>query len=289
MKKVMFSINVTDDKKNIQTDEIPLITKRLEQWQKDELERVRENAEEFKQKVSMPMAFNIVKIILSILTLIIVVSLISSFSNGTTFKEAYENAPVVFYLLPVSALGWVGIILYGKKREKAVLKTDETEKMERLVNETVKRSREEFGIPEDVLEMDILAFKYKLKDDEIKVVSTGMISFVNLSMDVFVNENKLLMANIEQLVEVDLNDFVSIVRIDKIALIPQWNKNIPNNEEPYKKFKLKVNQFQQIFVKPYYIVKFNIGDDEYNLYVPVYEISRFIKLTGIDYNDEFIE
>ena len=63
MKKVMFSINVTDDKKNIQTDEIPLITKRLEQWQKDELERVRENAEEFKQKVSMPMAFNIVKII----------------------------------------------------------------------------------------------------------------------------------------------------------------------------------------------------------------------------------
>lgn len=68
----------------------------------------------------------------------------------------------------------------------------------------------------------------------------------------------------------------------------QWNKDVPPNKEPYKKYKIKTDNMGTIIIKPYYIATFEIDMQVYELYIPNYELDNFIKITGFDYQDELI-
>lgn len=287
MKKIIFGFNVTNNKKNEQSDDYALVTKRLDGWQQEELEKTREKSEYLQKKVTLPPLLLIIKTICLFAVIIIGSSIIGAVLKGNTFAQAYNNAAFLFYILPITLVGWIVILGYEKKRQKEVMNSAEPEQIEKQVEKIIKDSADELNIPEEAFEMDFLAFRYKIKKDEIKVVSTSMFTFVNIIMSVFVQNQKLCLANLEQLVEISLSDFVSIERVNKNALVPVWNKEVPPTKEPYKKYKIKTNQYQTIYVKPYYIIEFNIDGQIYDLYVPVYEISKFLQLTGIDYTDEF--
>ncbi len=287
MKKVIFGINITDNKKNDQTDEQALVTKRLEGWQQHELERTREESNAIQKKITLPTALVITKFTSFFFTIVIGCGIISSIIKGNTFAQTYDNAPVLIYIFPIALIGWLTLYFYEKKIRKNVEDSPELEKMEKGVEEVIKQSVEEFDIPEDAVEMDFLAFRYKIKKDEVTIVSSGMFTYLNIVMNTFVKDDKLCLANLEEMVEIDLKDFISIDRRDKNAMIPSWNKETQYNKEPYKKFKLKQNQMGMLFTKPYYVVDFCINGQSYMLYVPVYEIAAFIKMTGIEYRDEY--
>jgi len=287
MKKVMFCANITENKKNDQTDEQPLVTKRLEEWQQKELSKTRENAEEFNKKTSLPTSLLFIKTGLLFFAYMIVLGIANSLVDGNSIEQAYHNAAFLFYILPIALIGWLVIFLYQKKLEKSVNVSPELEKIEKEVQNVITQSADELNIPEDVIEMDILAFRYKIKNDKIVLIANGLCTHFNLPMKFFVREDKLHIANIEQIVEIALKDFVSIERMSKNAIIPQWNKeNLPKND-PYKKYKLKIHGYGMIIVKPYYQVSFNIDGQVYDLCIPVYEIAKFVQLTGFEYRDEF--
>jgi hypothetical protein len=288
MKKVLFCINVTDNKKNDQTDELSLVTKRLDGYQQEELDRIRNDSQEIQNSYTLPLYLTIIKSIAFLMTLIIAVGVISSYSAGNTIEQSFNNAPFLFYIFPFSLITGISITIYDKRRKSKVEESPEINKIEEQSNTLFSNVKAELDIPDDAIEMDFLGFKYKVVDNKIKVVNTGMLQYLNLGLFCYVKENKLCIANLEQLIEISLDDFVSIERVNKNFVIPYWNKEQSLNEEPYKKYKLKANNFGMIFVNPTYIVTFNINNQIYDLYVPVYEISDFIKMTGIKYNDEFV-
>jgi len=287
MNKIIFGINVTENKKNDQTDHQPLVSKRLSEWKQQELSKTIEEAEDLTKRASLSKPLLIIKTVLFIVMIILATSILSSILKGITFQTAYHNAAFLFYILPVSFLGWIVLIIYEKTLTKKYEGSYEVENLVKRTDIVITNSADEFNVPEDAISMDFLAFRYKRKNDAIKLVSTYLMMYVVVSQDVFVREDKLCFANLKELIELSLKDFVSIECVQKNAIISNWNKDTPYNKEPYKKYKLKSNQDGMIYVKPYYIVSFNVNGQVYDLYVPVYEIADFVKRTGIDYHDQF--
>ena len=45
---------------------------------------------------------------------------------------------------------------------------------------------------------------------------------------------------------------------------------------------MTANQFGQVFSKPYHVLEFEAGEEEWGIYFPCYELPTFKKLTGLD-------
>lgn len=289
MKKIIFGLNLTDDKKNDQTDEQPLVTKRLTDWQQEELARTSEKVNEILKRATLPTGWLIAKAISGSLALLIGIGILRAIVHDLTFEQVYHNAPYLIIALPVLVAGWLVLFVLEKKRKATVGKSTELVQIKNRAEAAATHSADELSLPEDTVEMDFLTYRYRIKNGEIKIRPFLMATHLSVSMRAFVQDGKLCLADLEQLVEIPLKDFTSIERVNKNAMIPQWNKDVPWTKEPYKKYKLKNNQYGTIYVKPYYLVDFAIDGQVYELSVPVYEIAPFIALTHIEYHDEFTE
>ena len=289
MKKIIFGLNLTDNRKNELTDEQPLVTKRLTDWQEAELARTREKVNKMQEQSTLPTGWMILKLVLGVLAIMIATGIIGGIGKELDFARAWRNGWFLIVALPVLAAGWLVLFFVEKKRKKAVEKSPEFAQIQSQTDAVISHSIDEFALPEDAVAMDFLSYRYVIKKGEIKVRSFAMGTHLNVSMGTFVQEGKLCLANLEQVVEIPLKDFAAIERVNKNVIIPQWNKDILWTKEPYKKYKLKNNQYGMIFVKPCYLVRFDVDGQIYELSVPVYEIAPFIALTHIEYHDEFTE
>ena len=118
MNKIIFGINVTENKKNDQTDHQPLVSKRLSEWKQQELSKTIEEAEDLTKRASLSKPLLIIKTVLFIVMIILATSILSTILKGITFQTAYHNAAFLFYILPVSFLGWIVLIIYEKTLTK---------------------------------------------------------------------------------------------------------------------------------------------------------------------------
>jgi len=289
MKKIIFGLNLTGNKKNDLTDEQPLVTKRLTGWQQEELERTREKVGEMEKRATLPSGWLIAKLVLGFFAIMIAAGLLSGLRDDLPFAQVWHNSWFLIVALPVLVAGWLVLFFVEKKRKKAVEKSPEFAQIQSQTDAVISHSIDEFALPEDAVVMDFLSYRYVIKKGEIKVRSFALATHLNASMGTFVQDGKLCLANLEQVVEIPLKDFSAIERVNKNVIIPQWNKDVPWTKEPYKKYKLKNNQYGMIFVKPHYLVRFDVDGQVYELTVPVYEIAPFIALTHIEYHDEFTE
>ena len=60
------------------------------------------------------------------------------------------------------------------------------------------------------------------------------------------------------------------------------NKDVAFNDGEYKQYNMTANQFGQVFSKPYHVLEFEAGEEEWGIYFPCYELPTFKKLTGLD-------
>lgn len=289
MKKIIFGLNLTDNKNNDLSDEQPLVAKRITDWQQEELRKTCDKLVDLQKQATLPTGWRIAKWVLGILAILIAGGILEGIGEDLTFVQIWHNASYLVIALPVLGAGWTVLFAIEKKRKRTVEKSPELEKTKSQIDTVIHHSADEFGLPEETKDMDFLSYRYIIKKGEIKVRSLYTITYLNASLGTFVQDGKLCLANLEQVVEIPLKDYVSIERVNKNVIIPRWNKDVLWTKEPYKKYKLKNNQYGMIFVKPYYLVDFDIEGQIYELTVPVYEIAPFIALTHIEYHDEFTE
>jgi len=240
MKKIIFGLNLTDNKKNDLTDEQPLVTKRLTGWQQEELARTNDQVNEMQKRATLPNGWLIAKGAFGVLALIIVSGILGGFAKDLTFEQIYHNASYLVLALPELSVGWLILFVMEKKRKTTVEKSPELVQIKSQMEAVVSHSVDELSLPEDAVKIDFLSYRYLIKNGEIKPRSLLMATHLNLAMNTFVQDGRLFLANLEQVVEIPLKDFSSIERVNKNVMIPQWNKDVPWTKEPYKKYKFAV-------------------------------------------------
>lgn len=280
MKKILFSINVTDNKKNEIEDGKELITKEVDNSTSEQIDKVNDEIMEIEDKGTMKLPLIILLFLVRVASIIIGGSILVSLID-VPLSEIYSNAAILFYIFPVCILIWISITLYKKRKKSEIEEDPSTEHLGNKINSMVISSFGLLDIPSDAMEIDFISVMYKMKNDKVRIVEKGMIKYLAIMKRVYVDNNQLHLSDISKVQSIPLDEIVSINKVNKMLITPNWNKDILPTKGIYKQYKLGVNQFGMVTSKPYYIATINHEQTEYLLYIPKYEIDNFVGLTNI--------
>jgi len=278
--KILYGINVTAEEDSLRSDESEFIVKRIDSYQQEQLEQAIMIANQQEKRISLPRWLQYSKFVSLSVWIILLFVIINTILQGASFQETYLNAPYFFYILPIAFGIWYYLNLLGKNKIKEASQDDDIIKNDSFILEVLNQSFDQLEVPKDALQIDVLSFRYRIKEDAFKVVSQGLVSYVNIEKRAYVKDNALHLADAQQVIAIPLDEIAEITLQKKRVNVPSWNKKTPYNKEPYKQYKMRANQFGMLYIR-YYIVAITHNGEAYQLYIPQYDIDLFLQLTGI--------
>ncbi|MGN1481518.1 hypothetical protein [Porcipelethomonas sp.] len=280
--KNLFGINITESKDNMEEDGSVFISRQVTPQQRDRLETFFHTGEELEKKSGLSLPLDILMTICGGLGTIILVSDLKILldKDDITLAQAYHNAPYLFY---IEGICWIiFFILWAVKKIKnrKVMESEEfsdfSDDMESIYNESVSQ----LEIPENAVEIDVLSFRYKIKNDKEKVVPSFNFDYVNICKYVYAQDRYLCIADMYEVMMIPLESVKRIKKAKKRAMFPYWHKVEDYNSKKYKEYKITQNS-QNIYYANYYIIEIEDIIGEFELYIPNYDIEIFSALTNV--------
>lgn len=286
MKKRMFCLNVTD-RNNVVQDESFLVVEKVNPLLLHELEELVEQFQNLENKSKMPRLLVFVKYLFLFAWILPITGIFMDYAEGMSFDEIYQTLPFSYFIAPISFLVFMSIQIYERRSMKNVEQSEQFQYLEAKMRKSEEDSFRQLGVPDDALVMDVLGYRYKVKNEQLKIVKvSGLFEYWNMVKRVYIKDDKLYFAALDEIVSIPLNSIENIKEVHKTVTIPSWNKDTPYNDIEYKKYGIKKNTLGVLICKPYYQVNIKIDSKEYELYIPKYEIEQFSQLVEIDLNSD---
>ena len=229
-------------------------------------------------KANTPIWLQIIKYLLGVYAIAIILAGIKS-----GFGLAFTNSPILMISGFVSGVVWIVLQIALKRKEKKMLNNSNAEQQLGEINQIIDSIFEDYGISQDAVEMDVLSFRYTVKNGEIKPYTSGLqlTPYYNGVVKVFATEDELHIAEIQNAYSFKKSEITGIKTVDKWIAVPTWNKPEDVKDEKFSKYKLTINGAGLLSVKSYHIIEINHEDKLYGIYFPCYEREVIENLTGL--------
>lgn len=190
----------------------------------------------------------------------------------------YDSKPLFWCGVGCSTV-WALLTLFagGSHVDTELLSKEDLKK--KAVFEVVNDVYAGLGVPSDAEDVDVFSFYYKLNkgQNEIVVPRTQYTEYVNLSMRIFVRDRKLCLADLANVYSIELSSLKRIIRVDRSATFPYWNKDETPKDSLYSPFNITYRN--GVFkIKPYYLLLIEKDNKDYGIYFPAYELKKFERL-----------
>ncbi len=280
--KPFFSIDVTDNKKNTSFTGDEFIVKNVSQVQSSALEGAIDNVNEVENKAKLPLIVTIIYYI-CMFGAVVLFGGIAKSAGDIGIAQCYENAPTLFYIAGVCVVVLALIHFTNKKRQKDVFENEESTVAVSRLEHLAENALSELGVPENTPGVDILSFRFKMKNSVAVPKQMGMeiTPYSNIQVVAFADENNLYLATLDSKYAFPLSSLKNIKTVKKSIVANGWNKEEQPNKGRYKEHKLQVNQYGCIISKPYYILELEHNGEVWGIYFPRYELSVFESLTNL--------
>lgn len=278
--KPFLGVDITEDKDNESFNGEEFNIQKPSDAYRESFEKAAENQLELDKKAKLPLPLRIIQGVTGFAGLIILAGI---FKSDLELTEAYNNAPVFFWICGASLAVWFVLYMLSKKKAKATYSSEEGNLTSSRLDKAMETIFAELGVPETAVQTDILSFTYKLKDGEIepKAPPLGTTPFNNLIYRAYIQNDCLCLTNLDGRNEIPLEEIKEIRTVKKKIMLPEWNKETPYNKGEYKQYKLAADKGGLIHVKPYHILVFEHNGTEWGIYFPCYELPTFEKITGV--------
>ena len=276
--KPILGIDITDDKNNSVINGENFVTASVSKDKYDKFVEKQESFDATLERSKTPLWTRIVKAVCGIYALLVVAAVIRA-----GFGTAFKNAPYLVISAGVCAVIWVALQIYAIKKQKRVLEEEnasgQLENIDAIANELYA----ELNIPSLAETVDVLMFRYTVKDGEICPKTLGFQStpYINLSAKAYRRDDTLYVADLEKVYSFNLSEIRTIRTVNKRISVPSWNKDEDPKSDEYCQYKMTVNNMGDVFFKPYHILEIEREGELYGLYFPCYELDVFERLTGI--------
>ena len=276
--KPIFCIDVTLDKNNETVNGSEFISRTASKQKIEECENKQEDLEQALEKSKLPLWLRIVKYLCGLFFLIVAASSVKA-GIGT----ALRNAPLLVIGALLCGVLWMILQFASKVKEKKVLKEENAEQQSKEIYEDFKNIYNELNVPDDAAEVDVLLFRYKIKNGKISpyasVLQTS--AYINTSVKMYEANDELHIADLENVYSFAKSELKAITTVNKRISVPTWNKDEDPRKGDFKRYKMTVNNMGDVFFKPYYILELEHDSQIFGIYFPCYELEILESLTGL--------
>lgn len=277
----VFGINNSKQTKNkIVFDGEIFISDRISTALQAELDDVSNEAQNQHKMLSLPLFFIIIKYILFIAGMCI---LGGFFKADVSIKDAFNNAPYMFYIC-IASLAIAGILqLIEISKKKKHLKSDSYEDYVQKSESVKKRAMTALGIDQNALSSDILFYSYKEKHG--KFVKDSAADFLPVEMFIYADDKNMYIADCTCVFSFSRNEITEIKKVSEKAKMLMWNKSEGIRSKKYKKYKMTQDQSGIVTIKNYYSICLNSRYGEFEILIPPYEIKSVAGLINMKYSE----
>ncbi len=279
--KPFFCTDITEDKENDTLNGECFRTTTTDEGQLELYQQAAESQEEKTKEASLPLPLQIVMVIAALAAMIPLTILLTS-AEGGSLAEAIDRFPWVLPVALPCLVIFIGLIIASAVRKKRVLSADEAQHINSRLHSVTESIYMSNGVSGDAIPVDILMFDYVVKNGEPVVASfLGETTYINIEMRAFQRNGFFCLASIDGVWEFPTAKLRRIRTVNKRISLFSWNKETPFNKEPYKKFSIRSDENQKLYVKPYHVLELEHEGETYGIYFPAYELPFFVRLTGL--------
>jgi len=278
--KPFLGVNITEDKNKEKFNGEEFTVEKPSADYTGSFEKAAENQIELDKKAKLPLPLRIIQGIAGFAGLIILAGI---FKSDLELTEAYNNAPVLFWICGICLAVYGVLTLLSKKKAKDTYGSEEGNLTTSRLDRAMDNIFAELRVPETAVQTDILSFVYKVKEGEVvpKTPPLGTTPFNNLIYRAYVQNDRLCLTNLDGRNEFPLEEIKAIRTVKKKIILPDWNKETRPNKGEYKQYKLVTDKNGFVHVKPYHILVIEHNGEEWGIYFPCYELPVFERLTGL--------
>ncbi len=281
--KPFLGINLTDNKKNTETNGEEFLVARTSSVMSRILDESGETVSNVVEQSKLPLPFRILQGACGVVGAITAASLFKALakSDELTIDAAYQNAPWLFWLAGGCIIVWLILRLTSNKKASTVLQKDESTQALSKLESVLDTVYAELSVPETAEFVDVLSFYYKIKDGKIKVCEKFLTQYFNPEYKIFADSENLYLANTEGKYAFPKSDIQRISTVKKHIRIASWNKEERFNKGEYKQYKLTSDNYGSIHCKSYCVLEISKNNEMWNVYFPCYELPVLEELTGL--------
>ena len=282
--KPFLCIDVSADKNNEVVNGEELIAVRPSEMLSGALEGAARNAGETMERAQLPTVLRVLQWICGMAAALIVVGIAKAFGRESlTLAQAYTNAPALFWIGGVCLVAWAILRFAASRKNKTVMESDEGSYSMAKLDSVVNTVMGELGVPGDAMDVDVLTFRYTVKNGEIKPKQGALdfTAYVNSVYKLFADSDCVYLADVGGKFEIPRSELRRISTVNKRISVPEWNKETPPTKGEYKQYKLTTNNYDCIFFKPYHILEFEHAGETWGIYFACYDLPAFEAVTGL--------
>lgn len=274
--KPFWGIDLTGNRKNTEFNGAEFLVQTPSAALAASLEASVGKAKKTVERAKLPMPFRVLLYVCGFAALFVAVGLLRA---DVSFREGYQNAPGLFWIGGVSAVIWLILWLWARRRANTVLGSEESERTASHLAGVADAVSRELGIPKDAEDADVLSFFYIMKGEKMKIrtKSLQLAQYLNPTFTVFSDEENLYLANTEGKYAFPLSSVVAVRTVKKHIRIVKWNKEEPLNKGVYKQYRMTKDNYGCVHCGYYHIVEVRGRQETYGIYVPCYELPLFEK------------
>ena len=223
-------------------------------------------ANDFQKKYSLPLYLQIIMFVSFFAFVLVLFGIINAISRGTSFSQAYENAPYLFYICGACLL--IFIILFGIARYliKKGKKDPQYSIIEQEMQTAVEHSFENLGVPADASDISVIVYYFKNN----KRGKERAVSYASIEMKIYADSDNLYLADTGSVTAMPFSDIQKIVENKRRTQVPQWTKDESFRSKKYKPYKVKATQYG--YMVKTYSMQINANGTELEVLIPNYEL-----------------
>ncbi len=286
--KYVFGINITKNKENNLIDGEIFRSKTATSELMEELKKCESLAKNYEKHTSLPFWMDIMKYLSFSITCFCLCSVMQDISD-LSWKEVYKNPSGFFFAAVAFFIVW--LVLYLLERMKKHLHKVEYERGKDYIQNVTAHAKDLMEIPDDAVKMEILSFYYKIEKEKMKVMTASKLVCIthnNVPVYMYVKDVVLHITDFYQEWSIPLYAITGIKKMNETIFISEWKKEIPYHKGEFKKYKIaRANGLGYLYMKPYYALCITWYDENYELFLPPYELDVLSSLVGIHYDEMY--
>ncbi len=276
-------IDLTKNKENEQFDGKEFLVAEPSEFAAQRFVDSSEKVDKTLERSKLPFPVRLIQWICGGIGLLLTGGILEAWGEGVSLKEGYQNASWLYWLDGICLLVWLILKCISVKKQKTVLESDESTHVFSNLGGICNAIYDEFSVPSEAKEVDVLVFCYKIKNNKVKVCSRFMqtVPFSNSVFKIFSDSENIYLANLEGKYAFPRLSVRNIHTVNKRIRIIGWNKEESPKKGIYKQYKINAEDNEVISCKPYYILEVIRDGEAWGIFFPCYELPIFEELTGL--------
>ncbi len=260
----LFAVN-TDNESYNYDGHATFLRDSVPEYQTQRLEASTEQTVDLIQRTRLPLIVHIISAILLFLGVICL----------EVFGETLSEDITTPWPLLVAGILCIGIAVIVEiiqlRRTKRAVESDEGQLLLEQAKQELAQSKMLLGVPEDAADLDVLGYEYKIKRGKEKVIHDEYAYTAN-DLFAFLEEGELMLADAQDKYAIPLYAITQVECRRKKVKINSWNKEEEVTSAPYKPFKIRYDDENDVFtIRAVYALIINYNSEEYELLVPDYD------------------